>query len=137
MTARETILLIAIGLVGWLGGGCRRDVPRFPNEPSKYRHVRESDLCWGLSVFSEPSGSSYEGSVIDGAQQYLDPGTGKRMPAVRLMTFVNQRRIDRWVRRDHLVRWYVYREDPYINNCHYWLDRRDPVKPDGSEVPAD
>lgn len=133
---------MAVGAFLLLWIGCSRSGdPRkqmFPEGAEHYRVLKDSDFCGELPLFAEADPDTMIGTVLDGAQRYIDPKTGREFRAVSVMTVINGERVDRWYRREELVgHVYVLRNDQHLGNCGYWLDREEPVKPLPSEIPVE
>ena len=110
----------------------------FPKGAEQFRLLRDSDFCGELPLFAKPNSKSMIGTVLDGAQHYVDPKTGHQFHAISVLTVVNGDRVDRWYRREKLVgHVYVLKSDPHFTSCGYWLDREEPVAPSQSEIHAE
>src|ERR1700759_5751761 len=119
---------------------CGRRDPRssiYPRERKNYRLLKDVDFCGELALFAEPDPTTMIGTVLDGAQHYVDPTTGKEFKAVSVLPVIDGKRVDRWYRRDALVRHvYMYKGDPDLRDCNYWLDREERISPSEFEIPA-
>jgi hypothetical protein len=134
---RMAVVVTVLGLIG-----CNQSVdPRhkmYPKGVQYYRLLKEGDFCSELPLFAQPDPNTMIGTVLDGAQRYVDPRTGRELRAILVLTVVNNKRVDRWYPREKLVgSVYVLRNDPSFGNCGYWLDEEKPVKPLPSEIAAD
>lgn len=136
MSVRTGILILVIMTIG-----CDRSrdprAARFPASPDNYRLLKDSDFCGGLPLFSTPDPATMIGTVLDGAREYVDPRTDGRFPAIRVLSVVHGKRVDRWYRRDQLVgRVWVLSNDPRFGRCGYWFEEARPVRPTAKEIPA-
>jgi hypothetical protein len=139
---RSFMLRAFLGALVLMVVGCRRAADArasaYPRGAANYRQLNDTDFCSELPLFVRPNPDTMIGTVLDGAEQYIDPKTGQRFRAISVLTVVNGQRVDRWYRREQLVgHVYVLTTDPRLNNCGYWLDRTDPVRPLPSEIAAD
>lgn len=135
--SRLLVLTILLG-----SGGCSHPAdPRhkmYPKGMEHYRLLRDGEFCSELPLFAAPDPKTMLGTVLDGAQHYIDPQTGRQIRAIRLLTVVDGKRVDRWYPRQTLVgSAYVLRQDSHFGSCGYWLDRAEPVQPLRSEVAAE
>lgn len=110
---------------------------RFPKGAEHYRLLADSDFCGELALFEKPDPDTMIGTVLEGARFYMNPQTGEQFRAVSVLTLVNGSRVDRWYRRDQLVgHVFVFRSDPRLKECGYWLEEEKPVRPLPTEIPA-
>jgi hypothetical protein len=130
------VILIVLALACTRSGDPRH--ARFPNGAARYRLLRDADFCGELPLFAKADPKTMIGTVLDGAQHYVDPKTGHEFRAISVLTVVEGRRVDRWYRREKLVgHVYVLENDPRFRSCAYWFDEEKRVTPLPSEIPAD
>ena len=132
---------IVMILLASLNACSRAGDPRHSNYPEgaeHYRLLEETDFCGELPLFAGTDPKTMIGTVLDGAQRYVDPRSGRELRAIRVLTVMNDRRVDRWYARGKLVgHVYVLRDDPHFTRCGYWLEREEPVKPLATEIAAE
>ncbi len=130
------VALLILTIAACNGGDPRHS--RFPRRAEHYRLLRDTDFCGELPLFAQADPRTMIGTVLDGAQRYIDPQTGREFRAISVLTIVNSKRVDRWYRRERLVgHVYVLTNDPRLNECGYWLDEEKPVRPLSPEIPAE
>lgn len=130
------IILVILALACDRSGDPRH--ARFPKGAGHYRLLKDTDFCGELPLFAKADPETMIGTVLDGAQRYVDPKTGREFRAISVLTVVNDRRVDRWYRREKLVgHVYVLKNDPRFTSCGYWFDEEKRVTPLPSEIPAE